>query len=371
MEERASGSVIVNPSEGVELAAIDSLLAAWNAASAGVSGVDVFSSSSTAAFRLWQSRLLIKKTLLEQTAKKGVASKARTPIGGAWLKQRRLIESPPPWVLVGCPFTSNTSGSLRPDVGVSDVRRHLKSLSYCDAESWDWDQGTTVSLWSRWVDYGDLRYNPAVDSSDDIGRKLAFAVESAYRIGSRPLVIGGDHAISFYSISAALERHPSLKVVHLDAHSDRGMYEVNGAPIHAGNFISALRALAENLNILTIGVRGIETRSFATTRSANDVFITSKAVSKGLLQPTLDQFVSDGRPIYLTVDIDVIDPAYAPEVLYPVVSGLTPGECLAALDNLAGHEVIGADFVEVAGPTNTFNMAAANQARLIARIACS
>jgi agmatinase len=193
------------------------------------------------------------------------------------------------------------------------------------------------------IDHGDidsLETTDWVDAIDDVQRAVA---EIAAR-GGLPLVLGGDHAISYSSV-AALDQGERLNVVWFDAHTD--LCEWRGGPWH--NHKQVLRRIAglPHVNrILQIGHRGI-TYFDESQRSEKMTLVTARRAI-ALDDATLLACLPAGTPVYISVDIDAVDPRAAPGTGHPVPGGLDPlllmrlARCIAAQRN-----VVGLDLMEV------------------------
>jgi agmatinase len=182
--------------------------------------------------------------------------------------------------------------------------------------------------------------------------------------GVRPLSVGGDHSIT-YPILKALGRDRPVGLVHIDAHCDTmGAYD--GSKFHHGGpfRLAVLDGVLDPERTIQIGIRG-----------ASNVFWEFSEAS-GMTVVGMEEFMAQGLeavaararavvgegPLYVTVDVDGFDPAYAPGTGTPEVGGLTPREGLVLLRALTGLKVVGADVVEVAPQydptTNTAQLAA-------------
>lgn len=180
----------------------------------------------------------------------------------------------------------------------------------------------------------------------------------------RPLSVGGDHSIT-YPILRALGRNRPVGLIHIDAHCDT-MGEYDGSKFHHGGpfRLAVLDGVLDPERTIQIGIRG----------SANVFWEFSYA--SGMTVIGMEEFMAQGvaaitaralevvgtGPVYVSVDVDGFDPAYAPGTGTPEVGGLTPREGLALLRGLTGIDVVGGDVVEVAPQydptTNTAQLAA-------------
>jgi len=166
-------------------------------------------------------------------------------------------------------------------------------------------------------------------------RAVCESVNRIFSLGSRPVLIGGEHLITLPAVEECLRAHPDLVVVQMDAHLDlRDEYEGNRYS-HA----TVMRRILEKVGkgrLIQFGVRS-GTREEWDLAAREDTIIENTA--------SLTQALSD-RPVYLTVDLDVLDPSIMPETGTPEPGGLTFVELHKAIGSLGGLNVVGADAVE-------------------------
>jgi guanidinopropionase len=165
-----------------------------------------------------------------------------------------------------------------------------------------------------------------------------------------PLSVGGDHSITL-PILKGLARGRSLGLIHIDAHCDTsGEYE--GAKFHHGGPFrqAVLDGVLDPERTIQIGIRGgAEYLWEFSYDSGMTVLHTEDVVEMGV--PAVVErarTVAGEGPVYLSFDIDSLDPAFAPGTGTPEAGGLQPREALAILRGLAGLHIVGADVVEVA-----------------------
>ena len=182
--------------------------------------------------------------------------------------------------------------------------------------------------------------------------------------GVVPISVGGDHSIS-YPILRALGRNRPVGMIHIDAHCDTsGIYE--GSKFHHGGPFrqAVLDGVLDPERTIQIGIRGGADYLWEfSADSGMTVLHAEQAAAMGMaaVAAKARQVVGEG-PVYVSFDIDSVDPGFAPGTGTPEVGGLAPREVLALLRALSGIDVIGADVVEVApqydATTNTAQIAA-------------
>jgi len=182
--------------------------------------------------------------------------------------------------------------------------------------------------------------------------------------GVRPLSVGGDHSIT-YPILKALGHDAPLGLVHIDAHCDTmGAYDDTKFH-HGGPFrLAVLAGALDPERTIQIGIRGAANMFWEFSHASGMTVIYMEDFMRLGVQGVIDkarQVVGD-QPIYVSVDVDGFDPAYAPGTGTPEAGGLEAREGLALLRGLQGLRVAGADVVEVAPEydptTNTSQLAA-------------
>jgi agmatinase len=248
--------------------------------------------------------------------------------------------------IAGIPFDSGVSYRPGARFGPSAVRNGSKLLR-------PYHPGLeTHPLHAHQVaDAGDIPVNPF-----DIAEAIA-AIDVAARAlltrAGRLIAIGGDHTIALPLLRATAARHGPVALVHFDAHLDTWDTYFD-APVTHGTMFR--RAFEENLLVedhsIHVGIRGPvyghadladdKRFGFRTIRASDIDDLGIGGTIEAITERTGD------LPVYLSVDIDVLDPSFAPGTGTPEVGGLTSRELLRVLRGLTGLHLVGADVVEVA-----------------------
>ncbi|HEY0196494.1 MAG TPA: agmatinase [Methanobacterium sp.] len=157
-----------------------------------------------------------------------------------------------------------------------------------------------------------------------------------------PIILGGEHSIS-YSAVKALDT-PGITVLHFDAHMDlRDTYQ--GEKYSHATVMRRIYDLKPD-EIIQIGIRSGTEDEVEFARDAGVKYYASPWVKKNL--PEIENLISSIKgPVYVTLDIDVLDPAYAPSVGTPCPGGLSTLELQRLMSSLQGKDVVGFDLVEV------------------------
>ena len=215
----------------------------------------------------------------------------------------------------------------------------------------------------RAADVGDVPFRSRYSleqSLEDIENYYAALKEQ----GVRPLSVGGDHSIT-YPILKALGKDAPVGLVHIDAHCDTmGVYD--GSKFHHGGpfRLAVLDGVLDPERTIQIGIRGSSNMFWEFSHASGMTVIYMEDFMKlGVadVAARAREVVGDGQ-VYISIDVDGFDPAYAPGTGTPEAGGLEAREGLALLRALGGLNVIGADVVEVAPQydptTNTSQLAA-------------
>ncbi|WP_144503065.1 agmatinase [Bacillus pumilus] len=170
-------------------------------------------------------------------------------------------------------------------------------------------------------------------------------VDSILEKGKFPLGMGGEHLVSWPVFRAMHKKYPDLAIIHMDAHTDlREEYE--GEPLSHSTPIRKVAGLIGPENVFSFGIRSGMKEEFEWAKEAG-MHISKFEVLEPLKKvlPKLK-----GHPVYVTIDIDVLDPAHAPGTGTVDAGGITSKELLASIHAIAGSDVqvVGADLVEVA-----------------------
>jgi len=182
--------------------------------------------------------------------------------------------------------------------------------------------------------------------------------------GVRPLSVGGDHSVT-YPIMKALGRDRPLGMVHFDAHCDTGGEYDRSKFHHGGPFRQAvLDGVLDPDRCIQIGIRGSSEFLWEFSYEAEMTVLHIEdvaAMPAASIAARAREVVGDG-PVYVSFDVDCLDPAFAPGTGTPEVGGMTPRECQAILRALDGLDIVGGDVVEVApqydATTNTAQVGA-------------
>ena len=248
--------------------------------------------------------------------------------------------------VVGVPFDSGTSYRPGARFGPTAVRQGSRLLR-------PWHPSLRVAPFGaqQVADAGDIACNPfdIKEAMDQIEAAAAGLLAEAAHL----LAIGGDHTIAYPLLRVAHQRFGPVALVHFDAHLDTWQTYF-GAPLTHGTPFrrAAEEGLFSEEHSMHVGIRG---PLYAPSDLEEDAELGFAAVSAMEIErigidgvvAAIRERVQD-QPLYVSIDIDVLDPAHAPGTGTPEAGGFTSREVLGILRGLAGMRLVGADVVEVA-----------------------
>ncbi|MCG5213182.1 agmatinase [Streptosporangium sp. KLBMP 9127] len=245
--------------------------------------------------------------------------------------------------IVGVPFDAGVSYRPGARFGPAAVREGSRLLR-------PYNPALDVSPFagSQVADAGDIACNPF-----DIGEAIETIEHTADSLQARLVTIGGDHTIALPLLRAVAKRHGPVALVHFDAHLDTWDTYFGAEYTHGTPFRRAVEeGILDTEALSHVGTRGplYGKRDLAEDRRLGFGVITSSDVMRRGVVEVVDALRQriGARPLYLSIDIDVLDPAHAPGTGTPEAGGLTSRELLEILRGLAGCNLVGADVVEVA-----------------------
>lgn len=197
------------------------------------------------------------------------------------------------------------------------------------------------------VGSGEDHCMPFFDAIDKVNSNICDAVFSALSSGNKVITIGGDHAISWGSISGVLKHNPEVGVIYLDAHGDCNISERSASHHIHGMHMAYLMGFGEdkyvgrytkNLlpveNILYVGARSLDPYEVELIKEQGISRITCDVINSDMIQvlDTISDFMSRFKQIHVSLDIDVLDPSIAPGTGVPEVGGITEEALHEVLD---------------------------------------
>jgi len=263
--------------------------------------------------------------------------------------------------VTGIPFDCATTNRPGTRFGPRAIREASSLQTYDPPYGWDVNPMLDLAM----TDYGDLAFDYGKVS--DVPARISEHIAGILRAGAAVLTLGGDHSISHPVIRAHAEKWGPLSLVQFDAHSDTWADDDMTRIDHGTMFYKAVKqgvVAAERsvqlgirtVNPDTLGVNIIDAPSIHESRAAD-------------IAAQVKRIVGD-NPVYLSFDIDALDPAFAPGTGTPVSGGLSSAQALAILRALAGINIVGMDVVEVSPPYDTTGATAIAAAHVAMELLC-
>ncbi len=238
-------------------------------------------------------------------------------------------------VLFGAPFDSTTSFRPGARFGSSAIRHESFGLEtyspYQDKDLTDYET----------FDSGDLElcFGSAESALTDIENRTARILED----GKFPLMIGGEHLVTLGAVKAVQKHYPELHIIHFDAHADLRDDYLGAALSHACVIRRCYELLGDG-RIHQFCIRSGEREEFQFAKEHTDMH----PFRFGGLDELVGTLKTSGKPVYLTIDLDCLDPAVFPGTGTPEAGGVSFMELLEAILKVCETNVVGADINELA-----------------------
>ena len=238
--------------------------------------------------------------------------------------------------IIGVPFDSTTSYHSGSRLGPIVVRE----ASY-GFENYNINFNTSID--ATFYDFGDVNVVPG--NCEATCNIVEDTVNELLDLKLKPITIGGEHSASIGVIKALSEKYGNLTVVHLDAHRDLAFDFIGEKYSHA---TVMRRAHERGVDLVQIGIRSSSSREEEFVKSTYNIQ-TFKSGDVHKHMDAIEYYLTniDG-PIYISIDMDVVDPAIAPNVGNPTPGGLFVSEIETILETLCHKNIVGLDVVETA-----------------------
>jgi len=271
-------------------------------------------------------------------------------LGHLW---RKPFERMP--TLLGIPLDGNSS-YLR---GAAGAPVKIREAWRCDASNKWSELGTDVGAEGAFADAGDLLLSDSGDKVAEDFTEIERAISQLLEKGEQSVSLGGDHSVTYPILKAFARHYPELTIVHFDAHPD--LYdEFDGSRMsHACPFARIMEdRLAKRL--VQLGIRTMVGHQRDQAAKFGVEVLEMAAL------PTYERLKIRG-PVYVSFDMDVLDPAFAPGVSHREPGGMTVREAIAHLHAIEGT-VVGADLVEFNPAQDVSGMTATVAAKMLKEI---
>jgi len=263
--------------------------------------------------------------------------------------------------VTGIPFDQAVTNRPGTRLGPRAIRE-ASALQSPDAPyGWGYDPMSEFTI----LDYGDIAFDYARVA--EFPRALRAHVAGILDADAACIALGGDHSITLPILQAHADRHGPLSVVQFDAHTDTWVDDDMARIDHGTMMYKAAKlGLVNPARSVQVGIRtdNPDTMGF-------DI-IDARAVHEGgatAAARRIREVVGD-RPVYVTFDIDALDPAFAPGTGTPVWGGLSSAQAAIILREIAGIDMVGGDVVEVSPPFDTTGATAIAGAHVAMELIC-
>lgn len=263
--------------------------------------------------------------------------------------------------ITGVPFDQAVTHRTGTRFGPRAIREASALQPYDPPHGWGTNPLEDLSI----VDYGDLAFDYAKVA--DFPDRLTDHIRTILAAGAGSITLGGDHYITYPILKAYAETFGPLSVVHFDAHSDLWQDDDFTRIDHGTMMYKAVKSgLVDPARSVQIGIR-----THCDDYLGMNV-IDARACHESGVAAVVERVkaIVGAHPVYLTFDIDALDPACAPGTGTPVWGGLHSWQAAAMLRDLAGINLVGGDVVEVSPPYDTTGATAIAGAHVAHELIC-
>ncbi len=251
--------------------------------------------------------------------------------------------------LIGLPYDASSS-HLR---GAAEAPPHIRAALRSPAgNSWSEDLQDLAEL----QDAGDV----ALPATDGVREEIENAIAELVRADGRPVALGGDHSVTYPILRGIQQRHSHPTILHIDAHPDLYPEFEGDRYSHACPFA---RIMEEGLasRLVQVGIRTMTGVQRSQAERFGAEVIDMRAWTAGA-RPAIS------GPVYLSIDLDGLDPAFAPGVSHPEPGGLSVREVLGLVHGITSP-IVGADIVELNPRRDPSGVTAVVAAKLVKEVA--
>ncbi len=242
-------------------------------------------------------------------------------------------------VVLGLPFDMATSGRSGARMGPAAIRHASVNLAW-EGKRFPWH--FNLAQHTKIVDAGDFVYTTG--DAEEFTKQVELAADQLLASGKTIMALGGDHFVTLPLLRAYHKKFGQMALIHFDAHTDT--YPNGSKYDHGTMFYHAPReGLIDDAKSVQDGIRTAHS-----TKGNHFTVINAMQANDMTVENIIEQIKSkvQGMPVYITFDIDCLDPAYAPGTGTPVCGGLSTDKVLKILRGLTNINLVGMDVVEVA-----------------------
>ncbi len=267
------------------------------------------------------------------------------------------------YVVLGVPFDVTSTFRTGARFGPNAIR-----MASLNIETYSFRSGIDLED-LRIHDLGDLHVSTETEQTLD---RLARVVGEILEAGKMPVVIGGEHTITMGVLRGLGNRLSQTAVISFDAHLDL-RDEFMGLQLSHTTFMRRINEQMKPAVTLEVGTRAVCKEELEYSKKAGIEFLTAsqiRTVGGEKVAEWLREKISEYKHVYISIDMDILDPAYAPAVQNPEPDGLNTATLLDILCNVCDRRLVGFDVVEVA-PNYDFGVTAIQAAKVIFELLAS
>ncbi|MDJ1007492.1 MAG: agmatinase [Paracoccaceae bacterium] len=263
--------------------------------------------------------------------------------------------------ITGIPFDQAVTNRPGTRFGPRAIREASSLLPFDPPYGWGYDPLSELSL----ADAGDMAFDYARPA--EVPARIEAHAAGILAQGAALVTLGGDHSISLPLLRAHAARHGPLALLQFDAHSDTWADDNAARVDHGTMFHKAVKeGLVDVAHSVQVGIRTTNPDTLGIAQiDAREVHLTGPVAVAAKIRETVGE-----APVYLSFDIDALDPAAAPGTGTPVWGGLTSGQAAIILRDIAGINLVGGDVVEVSPPYDTTGATAIAGAHVALELIC-
>lgn len=246
--------------------------------------------------------------------------------------------------VTGIPFDQAVTHRPGCRFGPRAIREASCLQPYDPPYGWGYDPLSLLNI----ADYGDMAFDYA--NIREVPARIEAHIGAIMDAGAAPVTLGGDHFVTLPILRAVAARKGPVALIQFDAHSDTWVDDDPERIDHGTFLYKAIKeGVVDPAASVSVGIRTENPDTLGVT------ILDAPSVHRDGIDATLTRIrdVIGDRPVYITFDIDALDPAFAPGTGTPVWGGLASWQAAALLRGLAGIDLIGGDVVEVSPPYDT------------------
>ncbi len=256
-------------------------------------------------------------------------------------------------VMFGAPYDGTTSNRPGTRFGPDSTREESYGLEeYSPYFDMEYTQ-------KSFIDVGDIDFENSLADKEKVLKQIEAETKSILNDNKKPFMIGGEHLVTYPQVKALTEKYDDLHIIHLDAHADLRA-EYGGSKFSHATVLRRCFDLVGKDKIFQFGIRSGTKEEFEFSKGN----IYMEKFSLNTIKDVLPKL--QGKNVYLTIDLDVLDPSIFPGTGTPEPGGVTFKELLAFIQEIKDLNFVGMDVVELSphyDPTGASNAAASKVVR--------